>query len=95
MPITELHKEVSNGLRQLCPVNGSELALSLQVERLNLRNLPKVSAGFLERCQAAPDSQCGLHSELSENSTRWMWTTGAFTCRSRFTRPKTSRRKSL
>lgn len=62
MPITELHKEVSNQLRQLYPVNASEPALSLQVERLNLRNLPRVSAGFLERCQAAPDSQCALHS---------------------------------
>jgi hypothetical protein len=43
MSVTELHKEVSEGVRQLFPVGLSEPALSLQVESLNLRNLPKVS----------------------------------------------------
>jgi hypothetical protein len=41
LPITELHKEVSDAVKQLFPVDLSEPALSLQVERRNLRNLPQ------------------------------------------------------
>ena len=59
LPITELHKEVSDAVKQLFPVDLSEPALSLQVERRNLRNLPKVSDGAM---QSRPDSQYEVHS---------------------------------